>query len=551
MLIAPRSLRLTGSHGLRYWLPLLAVLILLLDPKKVWVQLCRGSLAIVADAPFCDKVGHNYQLPSASPAIGAGNISYAQPLDLLGPVRPLLLGAFEVQDPLSLAESSAVTGVATIGSAPRRSLNSILAAFFAANRTSALADPPNGPLSIGTQGHPVQLAWCGTEYQGNRVYDWSKFDTYVSQAPAVAGDSTTASIIITLGLTPAWALSNQATCTKAPFYGGPANTCCTDPPDNNTDWTNFVTDIVNRYNNTAGLRHIRFYEIWNEWTNQGNSAYWTGTIAQLVTLAQLAYPIIKGDSHSLCLAPSVSGKFESVSDTEPSQMAQYLDAGGSQYADGLTWHGFNGDSHANPFPLPTDNCSYIGCRGSVSTQISVVRSVADNHGMVGKPLYDTEGGYMLGTCDNFEGGGCNGNVHSAWIAQWLLLHAGLSAVSHVLHASFFTWGTSDGYFEGTSAGTLGPAGTAWNQVYAWTSGALPRGACSVSGTTWTCNFLQPGGHRVEAIWDSSQTCSSSSCTTTNPRVPSIYTQYLDIQGDPPTTIVNRTVPVGLQPVLLE
>jgi hypothetical protein len=73
--------------------------------------------------------------------------------------------------------------------------------------------------------------------------------------------------------------------------------------------------------------------------------------------------------------------------------------------------------------------------------------------------------------------------------------------------------------------------------------------CSNAGTVYTCNFTK-SGTSYEIIWDNSQNCSAGTCTTANQTVGSQWTTYQDLAGDPPTTIANHTVPVGIKPVLL-
>jgi hypothetical protein len=63
-----------------------------------------------------------------------------------------------------------------------------------------------------------------------------------------------------------------------------------------TDWTNFVSQVVQRSNG-----RIKYWEIWNE---PDNSDFWSGMNAQLVALAQSAYSIIKSaDPSSKILLP--------------------------------------------------------------------------------------------------------------------------------------------------------------------------------------------------------------------------------------------------------
>jgi len=60
----------------------------------------------------------------------------------------------------------------------------------------------------------------------------------------------------------------------------------------------------------------------------------------------------------------------------------------------------------------------------------------------------------------------------------------------------------------------------------------------------------PNGVAAAAIWDTSQTCTP--CSTTNQVVGSQYLSYQGLlTGGTKTTIVGNTVPVGIQPILLQ
>jgi hypothetical protein len=84
-------------------------------------------------------------------------------------------------------------------------------------------------------------------------------------------------------------------------------------------------------------------------------------------------------------------------------------------------------------------------------------------------------------------------------------------------------------------------------VYDWLVGST-LGACSVTGTTWTCSLTQSNGSLAEIIWDTSQKCSNGTCTSTQQSVPSIYLRYNDLTGA--NYSINGTVPVGIKPILL-
>ena len=97
-------------------------------------------------------------------------------------------------------------------------------------------------------------------------------------------------------------------------------------------------------------------------------------------------------------------------------------------------------------------------------------------------------------------------------------------------------------------GYICKAGTAQQQVYDWLVGST-LGACNVNGTVWTCTLTQSSGLQAELIWDSSQSCSNGSCTTTQQSAPAMYTTYTDLTGA--NYSVNGTVPVGIKPILLQ
>jgi len=102
---------------------------------------------------------------------------------------------------------------------------SIPITFFAVNDSNP-AEAPN--LSYGTMGHPVPFAWQNIEQQ-NGSFNFELYDGFASIAPTDANG--TALMILTLGLTPPWAASDQSTCrTSSTNAIG-----CTAPPVNIQD----------------------------------------------------------------------------------------------------------------------------------------------------------------------------------------------------------------------------------------------------------------------------------------------------------------------------
>src|SRR5262249_17985248 len=116
---------------------------------------------------------------------------------------------------------------------------------------------------------------------------------------------------------------------------------------------------------------------------------------------------------------------------------------------------------------------------------------------------------------------------------------------------WFGWDMPNtGFFYTPDTHSLIEAGTAYQQVYNWTVGATPAGACSAKGSVWTCSFTRAGGYQAMAVWDTSQSCSKGNCTTSLYSLSSPYPQYRQLDGTM-TPITTVSVPIGLLPIWLE
>jgi hypothetical protein len=105
-----------------------------------------------------------------------------------------------------------------------------------------------------------------------------------------------------------------------------------------------------------------------------------------------------------------------------------------------------------------------------------------------------------------------------------------------------------------SGGYLCQAGAAMQTVYNWLLNARPQGSCDgpayPSLGVWSCLFTQAGtGEVAEIVWDSSQTCSAGSCTTSTYTPGPAYTNYSNLAGQT-TTINGGVVQIGAKPILL-
>jgi len=393
-----------------------------------------------------------------------------------------------------------------------------IAPTFFGMGAAVASDPPK--VTYGTLSHPA-VAWTSIEGASRGTYSFKAIDAFAKIAPKDANG--VAIMDLVFGWTPGWAVADQTTC----FHNKDGIVACTAPPDNIEDWVNFITEVVNHYNGTTAP-HIKYYEIWNE---MSNTKFWTGTPAQMLALAQAAYPIIKQDPYATVVTPSVVWK------SGVSYMTQYLQAGGYSYADVLSFHGYpsqTGGGQPVPVPMPE---SPLSTNAPIMTMITTFRAIADDNGMLGKPIITTEGGW-----------GTNGvsdpDMQAAWITHYEILQAALAATNDLQFQTWYTWGyVQSGTIE-TSAGAPTPAGLAYNVVLNWLTGLTPS-PCTVSGNIYTCQIAS----LKQIVWDTSQTCSNGVCTTAPYSPNSAYVVSENILGVK-ASITGGTVNLGIKPLLL-
>jgi hypothetical protein len=323
------------------------------------------------------------------------------------------------------------------------------------------------PIGTGAVGHPGRLAWGATETARGQ-YDFTYYDAQVDKAA-----SHHQPMYVTFGATPRWAVADTSTC---------EGNECTDPPQDITDWTDFVKTIVTRYRGK-----VQYWEIWNEANGHG---FWTGTQAELVALAKAAYPIIHAiDPAAIVVAPTASGPMQSAT----AWLDGYFAAGGAAYADACGAHGY--PTQVSPLPFPETE----GSNGAILTRLRAFRATCDAHGLAGKPLLMSEGswGENMYLTDSAE--------QVAFLARYVLLQAGARAELNLAASYWYAYGYGGPTAFGNIAnmdGSPTPAGVAYGEVYGWLAEKALAACVAAADGGYSCVLTDPAdaSYRGLVVW---------------------------------------------------
>ncbi len=332
-------------------------------------------------------------------------------------------------------------------------------------------------------------------------YTWSQLDSWIAMAQSQHLD-----VLYTFGDTPQFA----GTIPKAPVHClTPTAYSCSPPTDVNSDGTgsdatfsNFVTALVTRYKG-----EIAFYELWNE---PDCTCYFAGTQAQLVRMGKDAAAIIRSiDPKAKILSPS--GHVWSMS----TWFAGYIQAGGAANFDIVNMH-MRGNGTLNETPE-----AFLGTYTNIEAQLKINK-------LTSLPLWDSEhgirGNESLPDPDEQAG----------FVAREVALRAGLGIARQYVYA----WdGNSPLGLQGNEAGT------AWDTMTKWLIGHSIS-PCVAKGTVYTCN-VDDG----QIVWDTAQSCSNGTCTTSKYTYPTTYKFQSDLTNKK-TALSGKTVPIGYKPIFL-
>jgi hypothetical protein len=363
------------------------------------------------------------------------------------------------------------------------------------------------------------VAWADMEASSGQ-FDWSRLDTTIPTAQA----NGVTDFIFTFGKVPSWASTNPTdSCAGGELAGS-----CAAPIMAAFD--TFATQLVRRY-----CGEIKIYETWNE---PNNAAYWDGTNAQLLAVAQDLYSIAKNPANCGCTngvcAPNgganpnqvITPSISRVTTANLSWLDSYLSGAGAQYpyADAASFHGY-GDTSPE----------------QIATDVQSLDVTLGNHGLSGLPLWNTEASWgSMTTVDQDQ---------AAWLMRYHMVQAA-AGVSH------FTWYAFDSCGWGTlweapwctnpqvPTGQLTDPGQAYSVIESWLVGANLTGCQQYVNGLWACELQRANGYDGWMIW-------SSTGTDISVPVPETFglALYRDWQNN--LNALPSEITVGEMPVLLE
>jgi len=426
------------------------------------------------------------------------------------------------------------------------------------------------------------VSTCANGYDAGNL---QAFDAYLAQLKT----NGVSDVWYTMARTPHFATSapSDANCNYSGSNQGGLGQCdrpsdlAADGTGTNLYFRKWYAFFAKRLNDPTYLTthaHVRYWEPWNEPDTQafwGDGSGGHGSYDALVRLMQDTECLIVGsvgtgkitktgetcaqvqasvglsgpiDATAIVVSPSYHAKTASLSqyqnflycNNSPSVSCTSGDAGAKSIM------AFN--LHMKPGAECVANGSSTNCTTASSVEPSYAAYIKSFEGILqtaeldafhagSAPLFDGEASYSpTGFVAPFD----DQDMAASWVTRFFLYGRSLGVMAN----QWYTWDEVSGNKKVT---------TAWDTLYdAWVG--ADSATCSNTGTIYTCSFTKNGAS-FEAIWDTSQSCSSGTCTTANQSVDGSWKTYRDLTGTATScvsacNVSNGQVPVGIKPVLL-
>jgi hypothetical protein len=299
------------------------------------------------------------------------------------------------------------------------------------------------------------VAWPQVEPARGR-WDFTELDRYTRLA-----NEHHVEILLTLGLTPAWASSRPQE-VSAYSNGNAAE------PGQLSDWEEYVRTVATRY---KGVIHN--YEIWNEPNEKGT---FTGSVSEMAELSRVAYQTLKTvDSTITVVSPSAT------TGSGVPWLDQFLQQGGCQYSDVIGYHFY-------VTPEPPERMISL---------IQAVEATIRKHNCAKKSLWNTESGWAkpkLFKSDEEAG---------SYLMRSLVLNRLLGVQRFYWYAwDNHNWSTLD--LTSAADSSMTNAGAAYGVIHNWLLGAVLRSCKRDRAGVWICQ-LERAGATSRMMWSDGET----------------------------------------------
>lgn len=267
----------------------------------------------------------------------------------------------------------------------------------AVNLKSAQAESGAGAVRIWDSS---QSQWFQVQKRrprpGQKNHEWGALDERVSLASQKGQEL----LMVLGGYAPAWASMPEG----ANEASLPECHRCSENPTRLSDWQNWVADVAGRYKG----RSIRAWETWNEpnfppkhpWCpdeqacRSGLGSFYKGTPEQLLVLQNEAARIVRQvDPGAWVVSPGISHHHRNYLD-------YFLRIGGGREVDAIGYH----------FYLE-------GLPESLMPHALSIRLLMKDHGVGGKPLWNTEGGVPVASPESDPAGAGRSTARPALAEQ--------------------------------------------------------------------------------------------------------------------------------------
>ena len=348
--------------------------------------------------------------------------------------------------------------------------------------------------------------------EGSRgVYSWSELDTWLRSVSSHGQDS-----MYTFGRVPHWASVRPGE--SCPY--DPATLGCAAPPydisEGDNIWKEFVTAVVKHSLSSPEL-HIAYYEMWNE---PDLSRNWTGTPAQLATMAKDAYAIIHAlDPKAKLVGPGAS----TANQYGVHYLPDYYAAGAANAQDIVGLHAYL-----------YDGSSFSNSPAAITTSISQLKALMAKYNISSKPIWFTEGNW------NGDGGGTLTDAQkAAYLAQEYML---MWSTGSVARYYWYAWDARVGNLWSPTTG-LKPAGNAYKLLGEWLIGSTHSTNPCTKGSdgTWKCALTLSSGYPAEIIWNAGATKTITLDTA--------FVTFRTLSSSTVHSIASHQVSIGPLPIL--